>query len=113
MPRVDAVVSRINATIESEAKERGLACVPLNAVLRERLARAKCPSPLAYDATRSVRLAISSILRHYLLRWSWDEIAEHNGMLMLTDMIHLGGRGGRLLVELVEREIRNTTPPDV
>jgi lysophospholipase L1-like esterase len=109
---VDAVLARFNAIIEQEATERDLSCLLLQTALREALAGGTANDPPAYDARRSERLVYQAVLQRHLLGWSWDRIAERNGMALLTDMIHLDERGGRILVDLVEAEIKGVASVD-
>ena len=45
-----------------------------------------------------------AILRHFLLFQSWDTISEKYGLVLTTDTLHLNGRSGKILAEMV-REI--------
>ena len=49
------------------------------------------------------------MLRHYLLRHSWDRIAASLGHRFLTDNLHLNGPAAAILADLVagwvEREL--------
>lgn len=109
---IDDHVERLNAIIETEARARGLSCVPLHRATIEALAIGEAKQPPAYDARRSQRLIIRSVILRYVLGWDWDRIAERHGMMLLTDMIHLDGRGGRILAGLVESEVRGLPARD-
>jgi lysophospholipase L1-like esterase len=109
---IDDVVAGMNTFIEQEAATRGIQCLPLHTALQDVLVAEEGDERPAYDAQRSERLAIKAIFQRYLLGWSWDRIAESNGMTLLTDMIHLGERGGCIAVDLVEAEIKGVPAVD-
>ncbi len=102
---IDAIVARQNAFIEEQASSRGGACLPLHRGLEDVLARDDRDDRPKFDARASRRLILKAIFCRYLLSWR-DRIAEHNGMTLLTDMVHLNERGGRILVDVVEAEIK-------
>lgn len=53
--------------------------------------------PYAYSYPRLLR----AIIRHYLLHQSWDRIAFANGLLVLTDHLHLSDLGATVVAELL------------
>ena len=110
--RVDEVVARLNRIIVREAEARELPCIDLHAAVERQLPPAAAASAPPYDARRSQRLAVRSVLLRYLLGWSWDRIAAHHGLRLLPDQIHLGETAGVLLVELVEQAVRRKAAAD-
>jgi lysophospholipase L1-like esterase len=104
---VEEVVRRINEQIAQQAEARGLPCLALYDRLVSMLSPEDREAAPAYDAAASRRLAVRSVLQHYLLGWRWDRVAEKHGMKLLTDMIHLNERSGSALVDLIEAEIRD------
>jgi lysophospholipase L1-like esterase len=103
---INAVLGKANAFVQQISADFGHRCLPLNAELKRHLPTDSDLQRPVYDANSSERLVLRAVLQHHLLGWSWDRIADANGMLLLTDMIHLSEQGGRLLVDLVEAEIR-------
>ncbi len=103
---INAVLGRANGFIEATSAEFGHCCLPLGAVLRRHLPADEAHARPIYTAKRSRRLVVVAVLKRCLLGWSWDRIAAENGMLLLTDMIHLSEQGGRMMVDLVEAEVR-------
>ncbi len=51
-------------------------------------------------------LTLKLLLRHALLRQSYDEISLKNGFLLLTDGIHLNSQGAALIADKVEFFLR-------
>lgn len=39
----------------------------------------------------------NALLKHWLLRASWDTVADSNGLLLLTDNVHLSQRGATIV----------------
>jgi hypothetical protein len=46
------------------------------------------------------------VFRQYVLGWSNDEIGARNGWKLHRDGIHLNGRSGRMLADLVDDFLR-------
>lgn len=53
--------------------------------------------PYAYSYSHLLR----AMIRHYLLRQSWDRIAFTNGLLVLTDCLHLSDLGATVAADLI------------
>jgi lysophospholipase L1-like esterase len=110
-PVVEAV-GRVNAFIAREAAERELPCLDLHGALERQLDAGPRDRAPEYGARTSQRLMVRAVLLRYLLRWSWDRIARHHGMRLLSDMVHLDETGGGTLVDLVEQEVRSKSADD-
>ena len=80
------------------AREEGAVCIPFYERFRDAI-RAS-PGPALTDI--KIWGMYRDAFRHFLLRWSLDQIAESNGWRFHTDGIHLNSRGGKLLVDLVQ-----------
>lgn len=39
----------------------------------------------------------AALLKHWLLRASWDSVADGNGLLLLSDNVHLSDRGADII----------------
>lgn len=60
--------------------------------------------PVQHDAPpykRSMGPMGRAAASHHILRRSWDDIAARNGLAVLTDHVHLAGRGAAVVADLV------------
>ncbi len=44
----------------------------------------------------------TALLKHWLLRASWDSVADGNGLLLLSDNVHLSDRGADIIAAEVQ-----------
>ena len=103
---INQLVSDFNEDIRKLAGELGVEVLPLNEKLTELLmARTRPPDRDYLPGKKRLSPILSAVTGHYLLRRSWDEIAERRGLVMTPDYIHLGERAGAILEELVEEFI--------
>jgi hypothetical protein len=51
-----------------------------------------------------------AILRHLLLRQSFDEISEKNGLLLTTEEVHMNSRGGTIIADQIEMFLQSYSP---
>jgi hypothetical protein len=51
-----------------------------------------------------------AILRHSILRQSFDKISEKNGFLLTIEGIHMNSRGGTMIADQVEAFILSPPP---
>lgn len=90
--------------IKEVALSQNVEYIPLNEEMT-RLLLARDQKPLlSYRGDTEFPLYVA-LFRHYVLRKSFDEIAEGNGFLFLTDLLHLNTRGASKVAELVEKLI--------
>lgn len=54
------------------------------------------------DNDRRIKLAV---LRHFLLKTSWDHISKSKGLDLTTDLIHLNDRSARLIADEIVKNI--------
>jgi lysophospholipase L1-like esterase len=57
------------------------------------------------DYVNSPKMVYSSLLMHFLLFMSFDNISKKNGYLLLTDGIHQNSLGAMLIAEEIEEFI--------
>jgi len=70
--------------------------------------RAKLPPMLAYrDGLHNTANALGL----HSTGLSWDEVSERNGLLLLTDTLHLNSKGARLVADLIEGWLLQRQPP--
>ncbi|MDG4797588.1 GDSL-type esterase/lipase family protein [Micromonospora sp. WMMD1082] len=91
-------LERYNATIREVTITRQLAYLPLHEQLTA-LLHGREDAAAGYDF--SFPLAFYVAFERYVLRNSWDEIADGNGLRVLTDHVHLSDRGGTVVADLV------------
>lgn len=90
-------VGEHNAVIHRVAAATGTPVLPLHERLVAALPAGHRPAP--FDGSR--RTAVRATVARRLLRRSWDGVARINGLLMLTDHVHLSDRAGHILAGLV------------
>ena len=91
-------VDQYNQALQSITATRGIPLLPLN----DRM-KAKLPQPHTPPAyTGNLSLMSWSLLRHEVLRQSWDTVSQAHQLTLLTDHIHLNDRAALLVVELVD-----------
>lgn len=79
------------------AEQHNLIYLPLNEQLDQKLKQKMHNPPLELD----LRTMTRAILRHYVLFSSWDDIADSNDMVFMTDGVHLSKRGALVLTDLI------------
>jgi lysophospholipase L1-like esterase len=104
---IDSYRENFSRFIEQQATERGLTCIPMGRLFKERLLADPSEKAPVYKASSSSRLLLRGVLYHYLLGWSWDRVASSNRMRLLTDMIHLNKHAGEMVIDEVEGLIRS------
>jgi hypothetical protein len=54
---------------------------------------------------------LRAVLEHTMFGRSWDDISRRNGLVVLTDWVHLNDRAGGVLAQLtgdfLDRTLRN------
>lgn len=103
---IDDIQEDFSQYIEEQASFRGLHCIPMGRLYRERLLADSSETAPVYSAKQSRRLLAKAMLYHYLLGWSWDRVSSRHHMRLLTDMIHLSKRAGEMAIERVEALVR-------
>jgi lysophospholipase L1-like esterase len=86
-----------NATLKDLCAERDVECLPLHDRLAALIPPGHRPPPYTGDRMLMVR----AILGHMVLRRSWDDISRRNGMVVLTDHIHLNDTAAAVVADLV------------
>ncbi|MFZ4828299.1 MAG: SGNH/GDSL hydrolase family protein [Phototrophicaceae bacterium] len=99
---MNRLVDQYNATLQEITEARHLPLLPLNVQMKAHLPHAHTPP--AYTADFS--LMYGALLKHEVLRQSWDAISKANRLALLTDHIHLNDRAAILIVEMVDEFLK-------
>jgi lysophospholipase L1-like esterase len=105
-------MAEYNEVIRRLAERHALAYLPLNEKMWAWLEahadeRAELPPPLAYkDGLTNVGNAIAL----HASGLSWDEISRRNGLLLMTDCLHLNSRGAGLVADLIAGWLEECAP---
>lgn len=102
----NAAVRAHNRRLREVAERAGVEVLPLFDRLVEVLPEGHQPPPYA---DRSPLVVLSALLRRGLLRQHPDDIARRNGLVVLTDHIHLSDRGARVVADLVVRWVQSAS----
>ncbi len=97
-------LDRYNEVVRRIAQEEGIPYLPLHehmiAYLHEHEAdRASLPPRLAY---RDGLVNIGNAVALHAQGLSWDEVSHRNGLLLLTDCLHLNSVAGGMIADLIE-----------
>ena len=101
-----------NKVIQSVAQDFGATFIPLHdhmlAYLKAHEAdRAQLPPRMEY---RDGLIAIGNAIALHSLGMSWNEVSAQNGLLLLTDCLHLNDTAAAMVSELVGNWIKTTFP---
>ena len=103
---IDDIHQEFSQFIEEQAGSRGLHCIPMGRIFKERLMADSSETAPVYSAKASDRLFVKAMFYHYLLGWSWDRVASHHRMRLLTDMIHINEHAGEIVIDQIEALVR-------
>jgi len=96
--RLNELVHDYSEIVQRVAREESAAYIPFYERLSDAIRGSSGPALTDIKILSMYRDAF----RHFVLRWSLDRIAEHNGWRFHTDGIHLNSRGGKILADLVQ-----------
>jgi len=85
--------------VKEVAEEYGCAYLPLFETMDGYL-RAR-PGKTEYDYSETRALMMKAVLKHYILRQSWNRIGARNGFILHTDFLHLNDTGADMLAGIV------------
>lgn len=102
-------VDRCNAIVRELAAAHRAAYLPLHETLRPLLERsARPPAKLQFG----IGVALSIAFRRYVLQRSWDEISTENGLVILTDQIHLSDRAAEVIADQLSAWLTSSASAD-
>ncbi|WDP83782.1 MAG: SGNH/GDSL hydrolase family protein [Desulfobacter sp.] len=87
--------------IKDLAAQHNLVYLPLNEKMNAVL-QTRDPQMKSSYVAGEYKLMYKAIFSHYILGRTWDEIAENNDFVFLTDNLHLNGRGALTVAGLIE-----------
>lgn len=103
--RINSLIRDYSAIIQRVAAEEGVAYIPVYERIMEQIHQS--PGP-ALKGVRVLSLYVDAIL-HFVLSYSFDQLAARNGWLFHTDGIHLNSRGGRILADVIQEFLKSPT----
>lgn len=95
--RMNGLVRDHNVRLREVAAAHRIACLPLY----DRLVAALPPDHEPQPYTGDVGLIAKAAMQHRILRRSWDAIATRNGLVLLTDHVHLADRAADIVADLI------------
>jgi lysophospholipase L1-like esterase len=90
-------IMAFNAFLRSLAAEKGVTYLPLHEALVAALPANHAPPP--YQGSRVPILR--SLFAHYILRKPWAAISAQQGLVFLTDHLHLNDHGAAIIARLI------------
>lgn len=99
-------ITKYNDAIREIAERYDLAYLPVNERQVEFLRLIQRKPGRGFNGTG---LMWSAIVRHHLLRQSFDRISETNGLSLTTDCIHMNSRGGTIIADQIETFLKTNS----
>jgi lysophospholipase L1-like esterase len=94
-----------NALLKEIADEEQVSYLPVYELQEEYLKEVQQGSGRPYGS--GGMLSIKALVRHYLLRQSFDEISRKHHFLLVTDGIHMNSRGATFIADEIESFLRS------
>ena len=94
-----------NALLKKIADEEQVGYLPVYELQEKYLREVQRGSGRPYESGGV--LSIKALVRHYLLRQSFDEISRKHHFLLVTDGIHMNSRGAAFIADEVESFLRS------
>jgi lysophospholipase L1-like esterase len=92
------------ALLREIAIAEGASYLPVHERQEEYLCQVNRAAGPAHDANSLIMY--TSLFRYYVLKHSFDDIAEENGFVLTTEGMHLNGRGAAIVADEVESFLR-------
>jgi lysophospholipase L1-like esterase len=100
----NARIRTYNAVIQQVAAQQGVAYLPVHE--RQEAYLLAHPATPGRTYAPAMPLVMVAALQHFLLGWSFDAIAQRNGLQLTTDLFHMNSRGAAMIADLVEGFLR-------
>ena len=98
--------SEYSSTVHDIAEETNVTYLPLHEKMIDFLR--DTPGTPTYPFEKSYMGMFKAILNRYLLRKSWDKIANNSGFSLHVDYMHLNTAGARMIADLIGEFIQFT-----
>jgi len=98
-------IKEYNALLKEIADGEQVSYLPVYELQEEYLGKVQQGSGRPYES--GGMLSIKALVRHYLLRQSFDEISRKHHFLLVTDGIHMNSRGATFIADEIESFLRS------
>lgn len=99
MSTFNKTISAYNERLKEIAVQEQADYLPVHERQKDYLTKTK---PAGRDFESKGWLSIGLLLRHYLLRQSFDTISKRYGYVLVTDGVHMNSRGASFIIEEIE-----------
>jgi lysophospholipase L1-like esterase len=106
MSTFNKTISAYNVHLKGIAIQEQIGYLPVHERQEEYLTRTQ---PAGRDFESGGRLTRGLLIRHYLLRQSFDTISKRYGYVLVTDGLHMNSRGAYFIVEEIESFLLTNT----
>ncbi len=104
--RMNGLVDQYNTALREVAARHDVRCLPLHDRLADLLPAGHLPPPYEGD----VKMVVKAAAQHLVLRRSWDDVSQRNGLALLTDHIHLNDRAAGVVADLISDVLQERQP---
>jgi lysophospholipase L1-like esterase len=106
MSTFNKTISAYNSHLKEIAIQKQIGYLPVHERQEEYLRRTQ---PAGRDFESDGRLTRGLLIRHYLLRQSFDTISKRYGYVLVTDGLHMNSRGASFIIEEIESFLLTNT----
>jgi len=106
MSTFNKTINTYNVHLKEIAVQEQIGYLPVHERQEEYLTRTQ---PTGRNFEGEGRLTIGLLIRHYLLRQSFDTISKRYGYVLVTDGIHMNSRGASFITEEIESFLLTNT----
>jgi lysophospholipase L1-like esterase len=97
-------IQEYNALLRGIAGQEQAAYLPVYERQEEYLKNGQHETGRTFES--GIRSSLMLLVRHYVLRQSFDTISEKNGYVLVTDGVHMNSRGAALIADEIESFLR-------
>lgn len=87
--------------VKDTARRERLTYLPLHEEMTEFLITSAHEPGISFDKQNPTYIMYKGILYHFVFGKSFDEISSANGLLLVTDFLHLNGTGADMVADLI------------
>lgn len=112
-PHLDGYKLTVEYSMEIKkiAEREGITYIPINEFMREHITDHRSSRSCEwryFDGPEFLYLMWKAIVERYALGRDWDRIASGNGLVLLTDLVHLNDRAAGMVADRIESFITGT-----